>query len=173
MRNSSIRVPVEKFQLKGDNRFPNNNLPALLYKGALDIPFLFPAAHVNNIFKSNNWGNAWENGIYKYHHYHSITHEVLGVYKGKTTLQLGGEKGIKLEIQKGDVLLIPAGVAHKNLGNEEDVKCIGAYPNGMDYDMNYGRPGERPQTDKNIKSVPIPLNDPIGIAAGLGKLWAG
>ena len=167
----NLYVPVEKFYLKGDNRFPSSNLPVLFYKGVLDIPFLFPAAHVKNVFKSNNWSNAWESGIFKYHHYHSITHEVLGVYKGKTTLQLGGPKGIKLDIQKGDVLVIPAGVAHKNLGEEEDVKCVGAYPNGMDYDMNYGKPGERPQADKNIKAVPVPLTDPVGDDEGLRKLW--
>jgi len=169
---NNLSILVERFYLKGDNRFPNSELPVLFYKGALDIPLLFAAAHVKNCLKKNNWSNAWENSIYKYHHYHSITHEVIGVYKGKTTLQLGGEKGIKLQIEKGDVLVIPAGVAHKNLGREEDLKCVGAYPNGMDYDINYGKPGERPQTDKNIKAIPLPSDDPLGAKnKGLKELW--
>jgi len=168
---NGANLRVEPIKLNGDARFPNSNLPVLLYRGALNIPFLFPAAHVKNVFKSNNWSNSWENGIFKYHHYHSTTHEVLGIYKGKTTLQLGGEKGIKIEIKKGDVLVIPAGVAHKNLGKDEDIKCVGAYPNGMEYDMNYGKPGERPQTDKNIKAVPIPSTDPVGKKEGVMKIW--
>jgi uncharacterized protein YjlB len=162
---------IERFELKDDGIFPNNKLPALLYKGVLNIPFLFPATHVKNLFKKNNWTNAWAFGIYEYHHYHSTTHEVLGVYEGKTTLQLGGDNGVKIDIEKGDVLVIPAGVAHKNLGKEKDVNCVGAYPNGMDYDMNYGKPGERPQTDENIKAVPIPATDPVYGAGGLTEIW--
>jgi len=64
---------------------------------------------------------------------------VLGVCKGEPLLQLGGENGISLFIQQGDVLIIPAGVAHKNLGKENDLICVGAYPDGRDYDMNYGK----------------------------------
>ena len=172
MRNRRVSTAVDQFHLKGDSRFPNSNLPVLLYKGILDIPFLFPIVHVKNLFKSNGWSNAWDNGIYEYHHYHSITHEVLGIYRGKTTLLLGGEKGIKINVEKGDVLVIPAGVAHKNLGKAEDIKCIGAYPDGMEYDMNYGKPGERPKTDKNIKHVAIPKTDPVkGENDGLTVIW--
>ena len=172
MRNMRGANHVQEFLLKGDSRFPNSNLPVLLYKGILNIPFLFPTVHVRNLFKSNGWSNSLDNGIYGYHHYHSISHEVLGIYGGKTTLQLGGEKGVKITVEKGDVLVIPAGVAHKNLGKAEDVKCIGAYPGGMEYDMNYGKPGERPQTDKNIKKVPIPETDPVkGKNDGLTVIW--
>jgi uncharacterized protein YjlB len=171
-RLESSNYQAEKFLLKADARFPNSDFPVLLYRGVLDIPFLFPAAHVKNIFKKNNWSNAWDNGIFQYHHYHSTTHEVLGICKGKATLQLGGEKGIKITVEKGDVLIIPAGVAHRNLGKAEDVKCVGAYPNGMDYDMNYGKAGERPGTDKNIKKVAVPSTDPVGNKSeGLTAIW--
>jgi uncharacterized protein YjlB len=52
-------------------------------------------------------------------------------------------------------------VAHKNIGCSIDFKCIGAYPNGKDFDINLGKSGERPGTDKNIKKVPVPKKDPI------------
>jgi uncharacterized protein YjlB len=174
MRHRRNNVPdeeIQQFVLPDDGRFPNSKLPVLLYKGVLDIPFLFPAVYVKNLFEKNNWYNAWDYGIFEYHHYHSITHEVLGVYKRKTTLLLGGENGIKINIEKGDVLVIPAGVAHKNLGKENDVKVIGAYPNGKDYDMNYGKPGERPRTDQNIAAVPIPSTDPVSGFGGLTEIW--
>ena len=163
---------VQSFQINDDGIFPGNRLPALLYKHVLDIPLLFPATHVKNIFKENGWTNSWDAGIFTYHHYHSITHEVLGIYSGKTTVQLGGDRGPMVILEKGDVLVIPAGVAHKNLGDENDVGVVGVYPDGRDYDMNYGKPGERPQTDKNIDRLPPPEKDPIEGANGqLMQLW--
>jgi uncharacterized protein YjlB len=156
-----LKQDIEQITLPDDGVFPNSSHPALLYKGVLDIPVLFPATHIRHLFEKNGWSNSWDAGIFEYHHYHSITHEVLGIYKGHTTLQLGGTKGPKIFIEKGDVLFIPAGVAHKNLGAENAVAVIGAYPGGKNYDMNYGRPGERPGTDENISRVPVPESDPV------------
>jgi uncharacterized protein YjlB len=68
--------------------------------------------------------------------------------------------------------VIPAGVAHINLGREKDVTCVGGYPDGMDYDMNYGKEEERPKADRNIASVPVPKTDPVfGEQGGLPDLW--
>ena len=71
-----------------------------------------------------------------------------------------------------DVLLIPAGVAHKNIGSSTDFKCVGAYPEGRDFDINLGKSGERPGTDKNIRKVPIPKLDPLyGKEGCLSLYW--
>jgi hypothetical protein len=64
-------------------------------------------------------------------------------------VQLGGERGVVQEVHPGDVIIIPAGVAHKNLGPTADFGVVGAYPEGQDWDINYGRPGERPRADNN------------------------
>ena len=125
--------------VKNDGIFPNNTLPILYYPKALEVPALFPAAQVKKLFRKNRWSNNRKQGIYTYHHYHSTTHEVLGLIKGETLLQLGGENGITLFVEKGDVLVIPAGVAHMNLGNENDFTCVGGYPDGREYDMKYGK----------------------------------
>jgi len=163
---------IQKINLRDNGRFPNSFLPALLYKGVLYIPSLFPARNVKNLFESNKWSNAWDSGIFTYHHYHSTTHEVLGVYRGEATLLLGGDNGVRVKIEQGDVLVIPAGVAHKNLGEVHDVGCIGAYPSGMNYDMNYGKAGERPRTDRKIREVPLPEADPVyGKGHGLCQIW--
>jgi len=163
---------IEQIILPDDGVFPNSPRPALLYKGVLDISVIFPGTHVKRLFEHNGWSNSWDAGIFEYHHYHSTTHEVLGIYKGRTKLQLGGGKGPKIFIEKGDVLVIPAGVAHKNLGGENEVGVIGAYPGGRAYDMNYGKPGERPGTDQIISKVPVPGKDPVyGSDEGLIKLW--
>lgn len=163
---------IEQIVLQDDGVFPNSRYPALLYKGILDIPMLFPATHIKHLFQKHGWSKSWDAGIFEYHHYHSTSHEVLGIYKGHTKLQLGGPGGPVIFIEKGDVLVIPAGVAHKNLGAENAVGVVGAYPDGRDYDMNYGKPGERPATDENIKKVPIPANDPVfGRDKGIFKIW--
>lgn len=163
---------LKKYYLKDNGKFPNSTLPVLLYKRVFHLPLIMAGWYIKKIFKKNNWTNAWRGGIYNYHHYHSNTHEVLGVYKGKTTVLLGGENGVKANIVRGDVLIIPAGVAHKNLKPNNDFKCVGAYPEGKKFDMNYGWKGERPQADENIKQVPLPLQDPIlGLEGEMKNYW--
>jgi uncharacterized protein YjlB len=106
-------------------------------------------------------------------HYHSTAHEVLGVYHGSARVQLGGERGVVQEVHPGDVLVIPAGVAHKKLGSTADFGVVGAYPEGQDWDMNYGRLGERPRADSNIARVPLPKADPVcGPDGPLTVHWA-
>ena len=148
--------------LPDDGTFPNNDkLPVLVYKKVIDIPAQNPAGAVERIFHDNGWGGSWRNGIYSYQHYHSTAHEVLGIFSGEVNVQLGGPKGITINGSAGDVIIIPAGVAHKNLGSSADFACVGAYPPGQSWDMNYGKPGERPRADQNIAKVPLPGNDPV------------
>lgn len=167
------KITVHRHYLRDDGVFPNNaHVPVLVYRSVLDLPVLFPAKYIISLFKKNNWGNAWKGGVYDFHHYHSKTHEVLAVYKGCTTLLLGGKNGIKIGVEKGDVIVIPAGVAHKNLTPHKRFKCVGAYPEGHNFDMKTGEPIERPKADEQIASVPIPETDPIfGINGELKKYW--
>lgn len=173
-----MNQPIQELQnvlfkeLQDDGTFPNNkNLLLLIYKQAFQS-IEGDAATVEHVFRKNNWGNTWRNGIYNYHHYHSTAHEVLGIYQGEAEVLLGGPKGMKISVQSGDVIIIPAGVAHKNLGASSDFACVGAYPPGQVFDMNYGKEGERPQADKNITQVPLPENDPVyGKEGALLKYW--
>ena len=69
-------------------------------------------------------------------------------------------------------MIIPAGVAHKNLNGSADFLCVGAYPEGRDYDMNYGRPEERESAIQNIAAVEVPLTDPVfGTEGPLLDCW--
>jgi len=167
-----MKSQPETILLVDNGIFPNSTLPVLHYKKAVKLPLLFPAAALKKLFKLNNWGNNWKAGIFTFDHYHSLTHEVIGVYKGKTQLQLGGDDGLVIDLEKGDILVIPAGVAHKNLGTETQVMCVGGYPEGKDYDMNFGKPGERPQTDQNIALLKVPDTDPLaGVKSGVPVIW--
>ncbi len=163
----SVREPDVLARVLEDNgTFPNSQLPLLVYRRALVLPERDPAAAFERLFAAHGWGSGWRNGIYPYHHYHSTAHEVLGIYRGSAKVQFGGERGITCEVSAGDVLIIPAGVAHKNLGSSDDFGVVGAYPEGQDWDMNYGHPDERPDADNNIKRVPLPKMDPVYGADG-------
>lgn len=148
-------------ELTDDGVFPNSRLPLLLYRNAVTLPDHDPAAAFERLFAANGWTRSWRNGIYPFHHYHSTAHEVLGIYRGWARVQLGGEDGVVHEVHAGDVIIIPAGVAHKNLGASADLGVVGAYPQGQDWDMQYGRPGERRHAESNIARVPLPKADPV------------
>lgn len=173
-----VLQPIQKLNilrdtLPGDDTFPNNGLlPLLVYRKA------FPSMHdgvvdiIREILETNSWKDSWVNGIYDYHHYHSTAHEVLVVLNGFARVQFGGPGGITLSVEKGDVVIIPAGVAHKRIDDAEGFSCLGAYPQGQQYDMSYGMKGERPATDENIRNVPMPENDPLyGNDGPLVKNW--
>ena len=176
--NAKLKNPKKRFQtminpphtipyyLKDDGLIPNNTLPLLVYQGALSLPVSEPAAAIEALFKSHQWGNSWRNGVYRFHHYHSTAHEVLACFGGEARVQFGGEQGVIVTVKKGDVVVIPAGVGHKNLGDTSDFRVVGAYPPNQTWDLLRGRPGERPQADENIARVPLPSTDPVYDAAG-------
>ena len=85
---------------------------------------------------------------------------------------MGGAHGIVLDLTPGAAVVIPAGVAHRNLEASSDFLVVGAYPRGQRWDMNDGSPGERPRTDENIRSVPLPGTDPVlGNGGPLERIW--
>ncbi|QJD94863.1 cupin domain-containing protein [Mucilaginibacter robiniae] len=161
----------EQLHFKDDDIIPNSKFPVLIYKNAFTDRQSAGAEWLEKHFAANNWTNSWRNGVYPFHHYHSTSHEVLGVYSGSALLHLGGEQGKKVQVQAGDIIIIPAGVGHKNLGSEA-LGIVGAYPDGRKWDVNKGLPGERPKTDQNIAHLPIPTTDPfLGKGGGLVKIW--
>ena len=157
---------------KDDGIIPNNRYPLLLYRGVINFGTGDLATQVEEQFAANNWTNSWQNGIYPFHHYHSTSHEVLGVYRGSATVRLGGEQGRDFTVQAGDIIVIPAGVGHKNLGASSDFGVVGAYPDGRKWDLLTGKPGERPSADHNIAALPRPDHDPVyGLAGPLRQVW--
>ncbi|MCF2444236.1 cupin domain-containing protein [Dyadobacter sp. CY345] len=162
----------ETYFFEDDGNIPNSKYPLIIYKAAFSETGNPGAQWLEQKFESNNWTNSWRNGVFPYHHYHSITHEVLGVYSGNALLQLGGANGKKIQVAAGDIIIIPAGVGHKNIESSKDFAIVGAYPNGMEYDLMKGKANERPLADENISKVPFPDKDPLlGKNNGLIKFW--
>ena len=159
---SDSAVAVETHLIPDDGVVPNNRLPLVVYRGVLPDS-RDRASACEEMFARNGWPDAWRNGIYGHHHYHSTAHEALLVYGGSAKVQLGGESGNIETIGVGDVIVIPAGVGHKNLGSSSDFHVVGAYPPQQNVDMNYGKPGERPRVDENIARLALPL---LGVVTG-------
>jgi uncharacterized protein YjlB len=165
-------VKPEQLNFEDDGIFPNSPLPLLLYHQAITTEAEDRASIFEERFAENDWTNSWRDGVYSFPHYHSTSHEVLGVYSGAATLRLGGEHGKNVQVQAGDVIVIPAGVAHQNIGANDDFGVVGAYPGGRSWDLLRGLPGERPKADHNIAALPMPDNDPIYAAEGpLRRIW--
>ena len=165
-------VQPKQFNFNDDGIFPNSVLPLLLYERALITEAKDPASVFEQRFAENDWTNSWRDGVYSFPHYHSTSHEVLGVYSGTATLRLGGEHGKKIEVRAGDVIVIPAGVAHQNIGASDDFGVVGTYPGGRKWDLLRGLAGERPKADENIAALPMPDNDPIyGEEGPLRRIW--
>ncbi|WP_051348483.1 cupin domain-containing protein [Peribacillus kribbensis] len=163
------KLTVETHVFQDDGSIPNNpSLSVMIYKGALaEDP-----EKTEGIFNKNNWLNSWSGGVFPYHHYHSNTHEVLGVIKGTARLQIGGEKGKEFNVEPGDVMVLPAGTGHKKLDSSEDFEVAGAYPDGMEYNLRKGKEEERLLAIEDIKEVPLPDKDPVyGVDGPLLENW--
>jgi uncharacterized protein YjlB len=166
------RVEPEQFVFKDDGIFPNSVFPVLVYRQAVKTDADDPASLFEKRFAVNDWTNSWRDGVYSFAHYHSTSHEVLGVYSGKAKLRLGGHHGKTFDVDAGDALVIPGGVAHQNLGSDPGFGVVGAYPGGRQWDLLRGLPGERPDADHNIAALPVPENDPIyGSKGPLREIW--
>ena len=157
----------ETHRFEDHGGIPNSSLPVLVYhevEGAAR-----GAAECEELFAANRWLGAWRDGIFSYHHFHSTAHEVLGVVSGSARVMLGGPGGREFEVGAGDVLVLPAGTGHRNQGSCGDFLVVGAYPDGMSWDIRRGDPAEHDEAVANIRAVPLPSADPVG--GRLLALW--
>ena len=164
---------IETHVFVDDGTVPNNRLPLVLYRGALgqegDL-----AARCEDMFEANGWPGAWRNGIYGHHHYHSTAHEVLGIARGSVRVRLGGENGATVELREGDVVVIPAGVAHKRESASADLLVIGSYPKGQRPDICRAEAGAHDKSAADVAKVALPASDPVtGETGPLLDCWRG
>jgi uncharacterized protein YjlB len=153
-----------------DGAIPNSPLPVLLYRGVGEI---VSAASCEQLFARHGWLGAWRDGIFSFHHFHSTAHEVLGIVSGEASVILGGPAGRRFEVSAGDVLVLPAGTGHCNAGASADLLVVGAYPNGMSWDLRRGDPAEHAEVLANVSAVPLPERDPVrGGGSPLIEQWA-
>jgi uncharacterized protein YjlB len=136
-----VRNP-ERIMFADDGETPNNpTFPLVLYRAAVPLPAgADPAAIFERLFTQNGWQDGWRNGIFDFLHFHTGTHEVLGIAQGRASVQFGGQRGPILDVAAGDVVILPAGTGHQRRSGSRDLLVVGAYPAGGNYD--HARPGE-------------------------------
>ena len=117
--------------LAAGGAIPNHpRWPLLVYPGVVAIAGADPAAAFEALFDRNRWPAAWRNGVFPFHHFHTNAHEVLGVYSGEVTVQFGGDGGVVVTAQPGDVIVLPAGTGHKKLSSRGALGVVGRLPGG-------------------------------------------
>jgi uncharacterized protein YjlB len=157
--------------LEPNGEIPNSPLPVLVYRGTE----LTEPSTAERIFADRDWLGAWRDGIFDFHHFHSTAHEVLAVVCGEVTVRLGGPEpgGREVDLQRGDVVVLPAGTGHCRLSASGDLLVVGAYPGGMEWDVRRGDPAERDEVRINLERVPVPSTDPLhGANGALTRLWS-
>ncbi|WP_397453656.1 cupin [Pseudomonas sp. NA-150] len=172
VRSQAVDAPVQILLLKSNSWVPNNpRLPVLIYIKAIAVQSSDPAALFEKTFSANGWIPQWRYGIYDFHHYHTEGHEVLGIASGFARLMLGGPDGRVFEVSAGDVLLLPAGTGHCNVGSSDDFLVVGAYPPGQHPDICLEPP--TPDQLANIDLLPFPGQDPVqGLHGAVSRYWA-
>ena len=160
------------FVFDDDGLVPNNPLPFLVYRAALDVDNAHPEKTIEGLFAANGWGGMWRNGVYDYLHYHATVHEALGVARGHARVRFGGNAGRELDIAAGDVAILPAGTGHQCISASDDFCVVGAYPPGPQMQVTRPTPANHAQALKTIPEVKLPSSDPVmGHLGPLVRLW--
>jgi uncharacterized protein YjlB len=160
------------FVFADDGLVPNNPMPFLVYKRAIDVDNDRPEKTIEELFGANGWGDMWRNGIYDYLHYHATVHEVLGVARGNAIVRFGGDRGTEIAVGAGDVAILPAGTGHQCLSSSRDFSVVGAYPPGPKMQITRPTAENYRKALQTIPEVALPKTDPVlGSQGGLVKLW--
>lgn len=156
----------EQHTSKPRGNAPNSRFPLLVHRNAV------PGGGADKIIalmRANGWSNNWHYpGVYTYPHFHSTTHECLGVAAGWMEVEMFGRGGTTLRVTAGDVIVIPAGVSHNMVGQSDDILMVGGYPDGRDWDNIQEEQMTEPlrrAAVKRIMMLPIPSKDPVTGAA--------
>jgi uncharacterized protein YjlB len=161
----------ELIELKPHDWVPNNpRLPVILYRRALDPERDDLGAAMETLFARNQWPPQWRDGIFDYHHFHSTAHEVLGAISGQAQVIIGGPGGRVITLNAGDVVLLPAGTGHCLQSSGGRFSCVGAYPEGQQWDIRRDALSEEEMAA--MLKLPFPASDPVGGDAGpLPEHW--
>ncbi|TPN81137.1 hypothetical protein FJ987_09865 [Mesorhizobium sp. CU2] len=164
-------MKVETIFLKPTPTVPNSRLPVLIYRGIISGSI----ANFEATIRANGWFPDWYSkmGLYPKHHFHSDAHELIGFASGAQTGRLGGDGGVDVELEKGDVVVIPAGVGHLGIGISDDILAIGAYPLGYGIrDFRLCEASEFAEAFRKVQQVPVPPTDPfLGATGPLPEIW--
>ncbi|KAK7216858.1 hypothetical protein V2G26_004861 [Clonostachys chloroleuca] len=213
-------LEVKKYYLSPTTLIPNSPYPLLHYPRFLAPDTKSLVTQFYDLLTSHGWQAQW---IFRYgpaqkSHYHSFAHERMIVLTGHATIRFGvagttedmdentfgtgfENGGVELHVQAGDIMIIPAGVAHKTYATKADAEfkfmspgdahslppdirsrlddielsgftMMGSYPKGGGA-WNFAVGGEGAAAYAGVWSIPPPELDPILGASeeGLCGIW--
>lgn len=159
-------IQITSRQVAQWERIPNTSIqskPLMIYHNAFDASADELSKHLDKVGEVSP---SWVYTMFSQTHFHSTSHEVLGVVSGSARLCFGGEENpdrFEPNVSKGDMIIVPAGVGHRLLTETDEARgsfqMVGAYPRGRSWDMCYGRPGENSRS--NIESLDWFQKDPL------------
>lgn len=154
-----------------DGGIPNSRLPLVFWRNRLPKEARGGAA-ATALYRGNGWQGTWVYTVFPYWHFHTRGHEVLACVSGSARIGFGGDHGIKVDVQVGDVCMIPAGVGHRKFDASSNFLIAGGYPPGQE--GNIVRPGDldEERIRGEVAAVKLPETDPIsGHADGVVAVW--
>ncbi len=86
---------------------------------------------------------------------------MLGIYIGSAVARHGGENGVTVTLNPGDVVIIPAGVGHKKLSASPGFGVVGAYPRGQQPDLCRALRSSCRRAAEQVARVLVPGRDPV------------
>lgn len=169
---------VEALYLADTGTVPNSRLPVVVYKAAFS-PQAPSSSDVDQGLTQLAWRNGWKvdwvesDAVFRYTHYHTTAHEVLAVLDEVAAIRLGGE-GSKtvVHVSPGDLLGIPAGVAHRRISGNQYFRVAGLYLAGAKWDLMRVTPANYRKAQHNLPNVELPEADPLyGQDGPLMQYW--
>ncbi|PWY94853.1 cupin domain protein [Aspergillus sclerotioniger CBS 115572] len=161
-------ISVTSRQIPKWGGIPNTSVqskPLMIYHKAFNASASDLATHLEEIGEVRP---QWVYSMYSQTHFHSTTHEVLGVVSGRARLCFGGEANperFEPTVEKGDLIIVSAGVGHRLLDDlgagHESFKMVGAYPPQKQWDMCYGESREENKVSRNIQELDWFHSDPL------------
>ena len=164
---------------------PNSPLPVLIYRNVLQGKN--SEDFMTETIEANGWLKGGTFKHYPTHHFHSVTHECYAAFQGSSRMLLGRgplddrDGSVEVDVQAGDIIVLPAGVSHSNLESKDGYSYVGLYPKGSPhYDNNWCKADSNETAAKaaNARAVPLPdfdpiygRNGPLCQDLGAGKSW--
>ena len=128
-----------------DGLVPNNLMPFLVYKRAIDVDNDHPEKTIEGL---------------------------LGIARGNAIVRFGGDRGTEIAVAAGDVAILPAGTGHQCLSASADFSVVGAYPPGAQMQVTRPTPENHAKALETIPKVKLPKTDPVtGADGALVRLW--
>lgn len=144
---------ITHWYLTPDDWVPNNSQHPVI-KFAMAEGISADSGAMTAMLKQAGWVTQWQAPLYSYQHFHSTSHVLLTVLKGRGRMQLGGDRGEIVSLQTGDIYFLPAGTGQRLMNSSGNFEVLAAYPEGQCWDIC--RSALSQTALKRLSQIPLP-----------------